>query len=404
MQDYDFKKDFPIFQNVTPYGKPLIYLDNAASAQKPACVIEAMKHNLEFDYANVHRGVHYLANQSTIAFENARKIAQKFVNAKRLDEIIFISGATDGFNLLADSLGADLKEGDEIILSISEHHSNIVPWHFLRERKGCVIKWVNLTENGDIDLEHYQSLLTEKVKIVSITHMSNVLGKINPIKEMAHKAHEVGAIFIADGSQGAVHSFVDVQELGIDFYVVTGHKLYGPSGVGFVWGNYERWEVMRPYRGGGEMIETVTMDNVTYNTPPHRFEAGTPAITQVIGLGRALEYMLDFDRDALMKDEQELTAYAFERLSNVQGLKIYGDLKDRAGVIAFNLQGLHPHDVSTYIDRKGIAIRAGHHCASPLMKYLGTNATMRASFAIYNIKTDIDELVKALEQAKDFFS
>ena len=398
-----YRKDFPIFEKVKPYNKDLVYLDNAASTQKPQCVLDALQSAYTEKYANVHRGLHYLANAATIAFEDARETARQFIGAKHLEEIIWTSGATDGLNLLADSLGADLHEGDESILSIAEHHSNIVPWHFLRERKGCVIKWLDVNDDGEISLDQLDSLLTERTKIISITHMSNILGTINPIKDIAKKAHDAEAVLVVDGSQGAVHLPVNVQDLGADFYVTTGHKLYGPTGIGFIYGRLELLTKMRPYKGGGEMIDQVSRDGITYNTPPHRFEAGTPQIIQAIGLGAALQYMMDIGTDKLFQHEQELVEYAHEQLFEIEGLTIYGTSSHKGGVVAFNMKGLHPHDLSTYIDRKGVAIRAGHHCGQPLMKHLGVSSTARASFGLYNNKSDIDALVSALKNAKNFF-
>ena len=398
------RKDFPIFSNVKPYGKDLVYLDNAASAQKPQCVLDAVQNAYAMGYANVHRGLHYLANKITQDYEQARESVRRFIHAKECDEIIWTSGATDGLNLLADSLGADLKEGDEIILSIAEHHSNIVPWHFLRERKGCVIRWIGIDAQGNLDMNAFEQALCAKTKIVSITHMSNVLGTINPIKDIAQKAHNVGAMCIADGSQAAVHLPIDVQDLDIDFYVATGHKLYAPTGIGFLYGKKHLLEKMRPYRGGGEMIDMVSFDIVTYNTPPHRFEAGTPPIVQAIGLGVALDYLMALGVQDIYKYEQEILAYAHEVLETIKGLTLYGTSADKGSVIAFNIEGLHPHDIATYIDRWGIAVRAGHHCTQPLMSYLGVSSTARASFALYNTKKDVEILADALLKAQMFFT
>jgi len=399
----DFCKDFPVFQKVTPYGKELVYLDNAASTQKPQIVLDVLHSAYTEKYSNVHRGLHYLANEATMAYEKAREIARSFINAKHIEEIVWTSGATDGLNFLADSLGADLVSGDEIILSIAEHHSNIVPWHFLRERKGCVIKWLDVNEKGDISLDQLDALLTERTKIVSITHMSNILGTINPIKEIAKKVHNANALLVVDGSQGAVHLPVDVQDLDVDFYVTTGHKLYGPTGIGFIYGRLEKLKTMRPYQGGGEMIDMVSRDAISYNTPPHRFEAGTPQIIQAIGLGAALEYMMNIGTVHLFNHEQELTSYAHQQLLDIDGLTIYGTSSEKGGVVSFNIDGLHPHDLATYIDRKGVAVRAGHHCGQPLMQHLGISSTARASFGLYNTKRDIDILVSAIKTAKRFF-
>ena len=400
---HDAKQDFPIFANVKPYDKELIYLDNAASAQKPNRVLEGISEFYTHHYANVHRGLHYLSNHATTDFENARKKVQSFVNARHDSEIIWTSGATDGLNLLADSLGSELVSGDEIILSIAEHHSNIVPWHFLRERKGCVIKWLNVDSNGDIDLSELDNLITERTKIISITHISNILGTINPIKEISAKAHAAGAYIVVDGSQAAVHLQIDVQDLDVDFYVATGHKIYAPTGIGFVYGKQSLLEKMRPYRGGGEMIDMVSCEHITYNTPPHRFEAGTPPIAQAIGLGYAIDYLNQFDMNDIIYHENDLIRYGHEQLNTITGMTLYGTSQHKAGVIAFNVDNLHPHDLSTYIDRGGIAIRAGHHCGQPLMKHLGVNSTARASFGLYNTRHDVDMLCEWIVKAQKFF-
>lgn len=403
---YDVKKirgDFPILSREV-YGKPLVYLDNGASAQKPRAVIDAMAHSMEMEYANVHRGLHYLSNAATQAFEDAREKARAYVNAPTTEEIIFTSGSTDALNLVASSFAAPLIEpGDEIVLSVMEHHSNIVPWHFLRERQGAVLKWVPVTDEGDLDMDAYAKLLGPRTKIVAITHMSNVLGTVTPLKEMVRLAHEKGIPVVADGSQSAVHLDVDVQALDIDFYAVTGHKIYGPTGIGFLYGKKHLLAGMRPYRGGGEMIREVSMDNVTYAAPPHRFEAGTPAIVEAVGLGAALDYVRNVGRDKIAAHEADLLAYATQKMTAINDLKIIGTSKTKGGIISFTMGAAHAHDIATIIDRAGVAVRAGHHCAQPLMERFGVTATTRASFAMYTTHEDIDRLVAALEDARKFF-
>jgi cysteine desulfurase / selenocysteine lyase len=398
------RADFPIlFRDV--YGKPLTYLDNGASAQKPKAVIEAMSNAYAMDYANVHRGMHYLSNQSTAAYEKARATVTRFLNARSEAEVLFTSGATQAINLVAQSFGGmRIAPGDEIVLSIMEHHSNIVPWHFHRERNGAVLKWIPMTDQGELDIKAYGKLLGPKTKMVAITHMSNVLGTVNPIKEMVRMAHAKGIPVLVDGSQGAVHLDADVQDLDCDFYTFTGHKLYGPSGIGVLYGKREHLEVMPPFMGGGEMIASVGMDAVTYNVPPHRFEAGTPPIVDAIGLGAAIDYVMQTGRAAIRRHEEELTVYAHARLAELNTVKIHGWAKGKGSIVAFSMDGLHPHDVATIIDRSGVAIRAGHHCAQPLMDRLGVPATCRASFAMYNTKAEVDVLVAALRKAHDFFA
>lgn len=398
------RTDFPIlFRDV--YGKSLVFLDNGASAQKPLSVIEAMDHSYRFEYANVHRGLHYLSNTATQKFEAARETVRRFLNAGSTEEIIFTRNATEAINLVASSYGGEMiKEGDEIVLSIMEHHSNIVPWHFLRERRGAVLNWVPIAENGEFLLEDFERMLTPKTKLVALTHMSNVLGTVVPIKEVIRIAHQRGIPVLVDGSQAAVHLPIDVQDLDADFYVFTGHKTYGPSGIGVLYGKTALLERMRPYQGGGEMIEIVAVDRVTYAKPPHRFEAGTPAIVEAVGLGAALSYMMQVGRDRIARYEAELASYAMARLSEVPGIAIYGKAPGKGALVSFNLEGLHPHDVATIIDRSGIAVRAGHHCAQPLMEWLGVSSTCRASFAMYNTKAEVDQLAAALTRAKELFA
>ncbi|PPD41367.1 MAG: cysteine desulfurase [Methylocystis sp.] len=404
---YDVEKiraDFPILAE-RPYGKPLAYLDNAASAQKPRAVIERLSHFYEHEYANVHRGLHYLANAATEGYEGARETLRRFLNAGSTDEIIFTRGATEALNLVASSFGlAHIGEGDEIILSLMEHHSNIVPWHFLRERKGAVIKWIVPDDNGVIDLDAFEKMITPRTKIVSLTHMSNVVGAPTPIAQIARIAHAHGVPVCVDGSQGAVHLDVDVRELDVDFYVVTGHKLYGPTGIGALYGKRKWLESLPPYAGGGEMIETVTRDAVTYNAPPHRFEAGTPPIAQAVGLGAALDYIESVGRGAIRAYEAQLTAYAQQRLSEIEGLRIFGNAPDKGPIVAFEMAAAHAHDIATIIDRSGVAVRAGTHCAMPLLSHFGVTSTCRASFALYNTREEIDRLAEALLKAQRLFA
>ncbi len=403
---YDIAKiraDFPILGE-TPYGKPLAYLDNAASAQKPRAVIDRLTHFYEHEYANVHRGLHYLANAATEAYEGARETVRRFLNAESADEIIFTRGATEALNLVAASFGlAHIGEGDEIILSLMEHHSNIVPWHFFRERKGAAIKWIEPDDNGVIDLDVFEKLFTPRTKIVALTHMSNVLGAPTPIGEIAGIAHAHGVPLCVDGSQGAVHLDVDVRALDCDFYIVTGHKLYGPTGIGALYGKRKWLESLPPYAGGGEMIETVTRETVAYNAPPQRFEAGTPPIAQAVGLGAALDYIDSVGRNAIRAYEAELTAYAMERLAAIDGLRIFGKAPEKGPILSFDMKAAHAHDIATVIDRSGVAVRAGTHCAMPLLTHMGVTSTCRASFAMYNTRDEIDRLAEALIKAQKLF-
>ena len=398
------RADFPVLDE-KPYGKTLVYLDNAASAQKPRQVIERMTQVYEHEYANVHRGLHYLANAATDAFEGARASVRRFLNAESADEIVFTRSATEAINLVAASFGlAHIGAGDEILLSIMEHHSNIVPWHFHRERKGAVLNWIEIDDDGHIDLEAFERQITRKTKIVAITHMSNVLGAPTPIAEIVKIAHAHGVPVLVDGSQGAVHLDVDVRALDVDFYVLTGHKVYGPTGIGVLYGKKKWLESLPPFNGGGEMIEIVSRDRVTYNSPPHRFEAGTPPIVQAVGLGAALDYMDTVGRAAIRAHEAELTAYAMERLSRINSLRIIGAAKDKGPIVSFEMKGAHAHDVATVIDRAGVAVRAGTHCAMPLLERFGATSTCRASFALYNTREEIDALAEALIRAESLFS
>ncbi len=398
------REEFPILQREA-YGKPLVYLDNAASAQKPRAVIDAMTLAMEHSYANVHRGLHLLSNEATTAFENARKTAARFLNAASPEEIIFTSGGTDAMNLVSYALGAsEIGEGDEIILSLMEHHSNIVPWHLLRERKGVVLKWLDISDDGEINLDAYAALFSPRTKLVAISHMSNVLGALTPAKELTRIAHEHGAKILFDGCQAGVHGRVDVQEIGCDFYVITGHKLYGPTGIGVLYGKKSVLNRLPPFKGGGEMIDTVTTKTVTYNDPPHRFEAGTPPILEAIGLGAALQWMEEKGVDAIAAHEARLRDHVLEELTKLNFVRIYGRAAAKAPIIAFVVEGAHPHDVSAILDRTGVAVRAGHHCAQPLMQRLGVTATSRASFAAYNTHEEVDALIAGLHKTHSMLS
>ncbi|MFK0272736.1 cysteine desulfurase [Ensifer sp. NPDC090286] len=398
------RKDFPILSK-TVYGKPLVYLDNGASAQKPQVVIDAISHAYSNEYANVHRGLHFLSNAATEAYEAAREKVRRFLNAPSVDNVIFTKSSTEAINTVAYGYGMPvLGEGDEIVLSIMEHHSNIVPWHFIRERQGAKLVWIPVDDDGALHVEDFVKCLTDKTKLIAITHMSNALGTVVPVKEICRIARERGIPVLVDGSQGAVHMPVDVQDIDCDWYVMTGHKLYGPSGIGVLYGKTDRLKEMRPFLGGGEMIEVVTEDTVTYNDPPHRFEAGTPPIVQAIGLGYALDYMEKLGRAAIQAHEADLTAYARERLSAVNSLRVFGNTPDKGSIFAFELAGIHSHDVSMVIDRAGVAVRAGTHCAQPLLKRFGVTSTCRASFGLYNTRAEVDALVEALEHARKFFA
>jgi cysteine desulfurase/selenocysteine lyase len=395
--------DFPILAEKV-YGKPLVYLDNGASAQKPLAVLDRMRHAYTHEYANVHRGLHYLSNAATEAYEDAREAVRAFLNAPSMEQVIFTRSSTEAINLVAASYGGMvLGEGDEVILSILEHHSNIVPWNFHREKKGVVIKWAPVRDDGSFDLEAFEQLFTPRTKIVAITQMSNVTGTIVPIKDVTRIAHAHGAVVLVDGSQGAVHLPVDVQDLDADFYVLTGHKVYGPTGIGVLYGKQHLLEAMPPWQGGGEMIETVTTEGVTYNAPPHRFEAGTPPIVQAIGLGAAMRYMESLGREAILAHETDLRDYAMQRLGEMNSIRIYGTTKEKGAIVAFSMNGAHAHDVATVIDRSGVAVRAGTHCAMPLLTRFGVTSTCRASFALYNTRAEVDALVTALRKAEALF-
>jgi len=398
------REDFPILA-LQVYGKPLIYLDNAASAQKPKAVLDRMQHAYTAEYANVHRGLHYLANAATEAYEDAREKVRAFINAARKEEIVFTRNATEAINLVAYTFGRErIKAGDEIVLSIMEHHSNIVPWHFLRERQGAVIKWAPVDDDGNLLLDEFEKLLTPRTRMVALTHMSNMLGTVVPVKEVVARAHARGIPVLLDGAQSAVHLDVDVQDIDCDFYALTGHKLYGPSGIGVLYGKQAHLEAMPPFNGGGEMIREVFEDRILYGEPPHKFEAGTPPIVQAIGLGAAIDYVNSIGKPRIRKHEQGLIKYATERLREINSLRIFGTAEDKGPILSFEVKGAHPHDVATIIDRSGVAVRAGTHCVMPLLARFGVTATCRASFALYNTHEEVDGLTAALIKAQGFFA
>lgn len=398
------RRDFPILSRQVN-GKPLVYLDNGASAQKPQVVIDAVTRAYSHEYANVHRGLHYLSTVATEAYEAVRGKVARFLNAAREDEVIFTSGTTEGINLVAYGWAMPrMGPGDEIVLSVMEHHANIVPWHFLRERQGVVLKWVEIEPDGSLDPQRVLDAITPRTKLVAITHMSDVLGTVVDVKAIADGARARGVPVLADGSQAAVHMPVDVQALGVDFYPVTGHKLYGPSGSGAIWISAARQAEMRPFIGGGDMIREVTRESVSYNDPPHKFEAGTPGIVQQIGLGVALDYLSGLGMANVAAHERALADYAHTRLKGLNWLNIQGDAPGRGGIFSFTMSGpAHAHDISTILDKRGIAVRAGTHCAMPLMQHLGIPASCRASFGLYNTRAEVDALVEALEFCHELF-
>ncbi|MBV9531356.1 MAG: cysteine desulfurase [Bradyrhizobium sp.] len=398
------REDFPALA-LKVYGKPLVYLDNAASAQKPNAVLERMTQAYTTEYANVHRGLHYLANAATEAYEGARVKVAKFLNARRAEEIVFTRNVTEAINLVASSWGEpNIGEGSEIVLSIMEHHSNIVPWHFLRERHGALIKWAPVDDEGNFLVEEFEKLLSPRTKLVAITHMSNALGTVVPVKEVVKLAHARGIKVLVDGAQGAVHLPVDVQDIDCDFYAFTGHKLYGPTGVGALYAKHEHLVTMRPYNGGGEMIREVAKDWVTYGDPPHKFEAGTPPIVQAIGLGAAIDYVESIGKHRIAAHEHDLVTYAQGRFREINSLRLIGTANGKGPLISFEMKGAHPHDVATVIDRQGIAVRAGTHCVMPLLERFNVTATCRASFAMYNTREEVDHLAQALVRARDLFA
>ena len=398
------RADFPILATQV-YGKPLVYLDNAASAQKPRAVLDRLDRAYTAQYATVHRGLHYLANEATEAYEGAREKVAAFLNAGRKEEVIFTRNATEAINLVAYTFGRErIKAGDEIVLSIMEHHSNIVPWHFLRERQGAVIKWAPVDDEGHFLVDEFEKLIGPRTRLVAVTHMSNMLGTLVPVKEATRIAHAHGVPVLIDGAQAAVHVDVDVRDIDCDFYAFTGHKIYGPTGIGVLYGKYAHLAAMPPFNGGGEMIREVFEDRITYGDPPHKFEAGTPSIVQAIGLGAALDYVASVGKARIRSHEEGLMRYAHDRLREINSLRIFGTTKDKGPIVSFEIKGAHPHDVATIIDRSGVAVRAGTHCVMPLLARFGLTASCRASFAMYNTAAEVDCLAQALLKAQDFFA
>jgi cysteine desulfurase/selenocysteine lyase len=397
------RRDFPILQT-TVHGKPLIYLDSAASAQKPRVVIEAEKTLYESYYSNIHRGVHHLSVLATDAYEKARTKAQRFLNARECREVIFVRSTTEAINLVAQTWGRkNVHAGDEVLISALEHHSNIVPWQMLCEEKGASLKVAPIDDTGTIDVEAYERLLSPRTRIVSLAHVSNALGTINPIKKMTALAHGAGAVVMIDGAQGAPHVPLDVQDLDTDFYAFSGHKVYGPSGIGVLHGKAALLEAMPPWQGGGDMIASVTFEKTTYNVLPHKFEAGTPNIAGTVGLGAALDYMTGLGVEAIGAHERELLVYGTALLSDIPGLRLVGTAKEKAGVLSFVLEGIHPHDIGTVLDYEGIAVRTGHHCAQPVMDRYGLPATARASLACFNTRGDLDALAAGIRKVQEMF-
>jgi cysteine desulfurase/selenocysteine lyase len=397
------REDFPILRREVN-GQPLVYLDNAASSQKPNSVTEAIKSCYEHEFANIHRGVHFLSGHLTTRYEAVRERVARFLNAASDKEIVFTRGTTEGINLVAHSfVKPRLSAGDEILITGMEHHSNIVPWQLLCEETGAVLKVVPVLDNGELDLEAYRRLLSERTRFVSIVHVSNALGTINPVQQMIADAHAMGVPVLLDGAQAVPHVSIDVQALDADFYVFSGHKLYGPTGIGVLYGKMQYLQEMRPYQGGGDMIRSVSFDKTEYSDPPQRFEAGTPHIAGVIGLGAAIEYVDSIGLDRIAAHEHELLLYATERMAAVPGLRIIGTAAEKASVVSFVMSQAHPHDIGTILDQDGIAIRAGHHCAQPLMQRFGVPATARASFAVYNTQEEVDALVRSLEKVVRLF-
>jgi cysteine desulfurase/selenocysteine lyase len=399
---HPLRAQFPILSR-SVNGRPLVYLDNAASAQKPRAVIEAMTRAMEGSYANVHRGLHTLANETTEAYEKARESVARFLGCATT-EVVFTKGGTEAMNLVASSFGQRLVAGDEILITQMEHHSNIVPWHLLREREGVVLRFAPVLEDGSLDLDAARAMINEKTKLVAFTHMSNVLGTINPVRELTDAAHAAGALVLVDGCQGAVHMAVDVKALDVDFYVATGHKLYGPTGIGVLYGKAEALAGLPPYQGGGEMIGTVAEDGITYAEPPMRFEAGTPPILEAIALGAALEWLMGLDREAIAAHERALYDRAVERLDGANWLRILGTAPGKGAILSFTVEGAHAHDIAQILDKQGVAVRAGTHCAEPLMARFGVTSSARASFALYNTEAEADAFVDALVKARSFFA
>jgi len=396
------RRDFPILEQ-TVHGKPLVYLDNAATTQKPQTVITALTDYYSGQNANIHRGVHHLSQLATSLHDRARETVRQFLNANSSSEVIFVRGTTEAINLVANSFGSTLEAGDEIVITGMEHHSNIVPWQLLAERKDVTLRVVPLTDAGELDMDAYRSLLNPKTKLVSVVHTSNALGTVNPVSEIISLAREVGALTLLDGAQTAAHAPIDVQALGCDFYCLSGHKLYGPTGIGVLYGREEVLNSLPPYQGGGDMIRSVTFERTTYNNAPFRFEAGTPDIAGAIGLGAAIDYVTSIGFDAIGRHEDHLMSYASDQLERVPGLRFIGTARHRAGAISFVLDGVHPHDIGTILDQEGIAVRTGHHCAQPVMKRFRVPATTRASFAVYNTLAEVDALVAGLGKVREIF-
>ena len=392
------REDFPVLQQ-TVNGKPLVYLDNAASSQVPQVVIDRGSRYLREEHSNIHRGVHYLSQRATTAYEGAREKVRRFINAREARECIFVRGCTEGINLVMHGYGRKFVEaGDEIIVSAMEHHANIVPWQMLCEEKGATLRVIPMNDAGELLLDEYEALINERTKLVAVMHVSNALGTINPIKEIVARAHKQGVPVLVDGAQGTPHLQIDVQDLDCDFYIISGHKMFAPTGSGVVYGKAELLERMNPFLGGGDMIRTVTFEKTTYAGLPNKFEAGTPAIASQIGLGAAIDYLNSIDREEAHRYEQELLAYATEKLRAIEGVRIVGTAREKAGALSFVIEGIHPHDVGTILDHEGVAVRAGHHCAQPVMQFFNVPATSRASFAFYNTKEEVDILVNSVEK------
>ncbi|HEV8159348.1 MAG TPA: cysteine desulfurase [Pyrinomonadaceae bacterium] len=407
MSNWDVEKirrDFPVLSQ-TVNGKPLVYLDNAASSQVPNIVIERGSEYLKNEHSNIHRGVHYLSQKATTAYEGAREKVKRFINAKDVKECIFVRGCTEGINLVAYGYGRKfIGEGDEIIISAMEHHANIVPWQMLAEEKGCVLRVIPMNERGELIIDEYEAMLNERTKFVSIVHISNALGTLNPVKQMIEAAHKFGVPVLVDAAQSVPHSIIDVQDLDCDFLTFSGHKMFAPTGSGVLYGKEEILETMNPFMGGGDMIRTVTFEKTTYAGLPNKFEAGTPAIASNIGLGAAIDYLNSIDRQSAIAYEHELVEYATEKLSAIEGVKLIGTAREKASVVSFTIENVHPHDIGTILDQQGIAVRAGHHCAQPVMQFFQVPATARASFAFYNTREEVDVLADAVQKVIEVFA
>jgi len=397
-------KDFPALNQLV-HGKPLVYLDNAATSQKPQSVIDAITRFYQEDCSNIHRGVHLLSERATNAYEEARLAVQQFIHAASHAEVIFVRGATEAINLVAQSYGrTQVQPGDAVLVSAMEHHSNIVPWQMLCEEKGAKVRVIPMNDRGELVLEKYEKLLTPETKLVAVAHVSNALGTVNPVRRIIRMAHERGIPVLVDGAQAVPHLQVDVQDLDCDFYVFSGHKMYGPTGIGVLYGKQRLLEAMPPYQGGGDMISSVTFEKTTYNSLPHKFEAGTPDISGVIGLGAAIEYLTRVGLDNVAVHEHDLLVYATEQITRLPGVRVIGTAKEKAAVLSFVLDGIHPHDVGTILDQEGIAVRTGHHCAQPVMQFFGIPATTRASFALYNTETEVDTLMRGIKTVQEMFA